>query len=198
MRLMWSLISTGVPGVQVSSSPPQPLVSTIVAAAGGGGGAHAVHDGGDALALVEVGAARGRPAGSRSPARTERILPAWPATAGGAKPGRSVVLDLGGRLAEGVDGRQPAGAQHQGDVVALDAGQLGERRRRPRRRSSGRWRAVRRSRARILARRRRRSEPGRAAGRGGAARRRSPRGRRRPRRRRRAPRGTTREGRPPS
>ena len=30
VRLMWSLISTGVPGVHVSLSPPQPLVSTMV------------------------------------------------------------------------------------------------------------------------------------------------------------------------
>ena len=29
VRLMWSLIRTGVPGVQVSFSPPQPLVSTM-------------------------------------------------------------------------------------------------------------------------------------------------------------------------
>ena len=29
MRLMWSAISTGVPGDQLSFSPPQPLVSTI-------------------------------------------------------------------------------------------------------------------------------------------------------------------------
>ena len=30
MRLMWSLISTGVPGAQAGLSPPQPLVSTMV------------------------------------------------------------------------------------------------------------------------------------------------------------------------
>ncbi len=29
VRLMWSLISTGVPGVQVSLRPPQPFVSTM-------------------------------------------------------------------------------------------------------------------------------------------------------------------------
>ena len=32
MRLMWSLISTGVPGVQVSRMPPAPLVRIIVVA----------------------------------------------------------------------------------------------------------------------------------------------------------------------
>ena len=30
VRLMWSLMSTGVPGVQPSFRPPQPLVSTAV------------------------------------------------------------------------------------------------------------------------------------------------------------------------
>ena len=30
VRLMWSRISTGVPGVQAGFSPPQPLVSTTV------------------------------------------------------------------------------------------------------------------------------------------------------------------------
>ena len=29
VRLMWSLIKTGVPGVHVSFRPPQPLVSTM-------------------------------------------------------------------------------------------------------------------------------------------------------------------------
>ena len=135
VRLMWSLISTGVPGVQVSLRPPQPLVSTIVAAAGRGGGADAVHDGARRPGPRRSGCGRGRPAGCVSPARTERILPAWPATAAAAKPGRSVVADLGGGLAQRVDGRQPAGAQHQGDVVALDAGQLGEHGRRPLRRA---------------------------------------------------------------
>ena len=32
VRLMWSLISTGVPGVQVSLMPPAPLVRIIVVA----------------------------------------------------------------------------------------------------------------------------------------------------------------------
>ena len=32
VRLMWSLMSTGVPGVQVSLIPPAPFVSTITAA----------------------------------------------------------------------------------------------------------------------------------------------------------------------
>jgi hypothetical protein len=44
-----------------------------------------VDDRADAEALVEVGAAE-----EDEQARTERILPAWPSTAGGAKPGRSV------------------------------------------------------------------------------------------------------------
>ena len=56
----------------------------------------------------------------------ERILPLWPATAAALKPGRSVVAISAVGLAERVHGRQPAGAEHQGDVVALDAGQLGE------------------------------------------------------------------------
>ena len=29
VRLMWSLMSTGVPGVQAGLRPPQPLVSTM-------------------------------------------------------------------------------------------------------------------------------------------------------------------------
>ena len=51
---MWSLISTGVPGFQVSLMPPAPLVSTIVRRAGRRGGAHAVHDPAHAVALVVV------------------------------------------------------------------------------------------------------------------------------------------------
>ena len=45
---------------------------------------------------------------------------------GGAEAGQVGRRDLGGRLAERVDRRQPARAEHQGDVVPLDAGQLGE------------------------------------------------------------------------
>ena len=55
-----------------------------------------------------------------------RILPECPATAGGAEAGQVGGGDLGGRLAERVDGGQPARAEDEGDVVALDAGQLGE------------------------------------------------------------------------
>ena len=56
VRLMWSLISTGVPGVQVSLMPPAPLVRIIVVAPGRRGRAHGVHDPAHAVALVVVGA----------------------------------------------------------------------------------------------------------------------------------------------
>ena len=61
-----------------------------------------------------------------SPARTERILPEWPATAAAREARQVGGADLGRGLAERVDGGQPARAEDQRDVVALDAGQLGE------------------------------------------------------------------------
>ena len=84
-----------------------------------------VDDRGDALALVEVGAREE----DQEVAVTllDGADLAAVARDGGSAEARQVGgVDLGGRLAEGVDGRQPARAQHEGDVVALDAGQLGE------------------------------------------------------------------------
>ena len=88
---MWSLISTGVPGDQRRSQAAAAVGQHDGAAAGGGGRADAVHDGARRRGPRRSGCGRGRPAAFVSPARTERILPACPATAGGAKPGRSVV-----------------------------------------------------------------------------------------------------------
>ena len=57
---------------------------------------------------------------------TERMVPAWPSTAGGGKPGSSVLGQLGVRFAELLGRRDPARAHDEGDVVAVDAGQLSQ------------------------------------------------------------------------
>ena len=95
------------------------------AAAGLGRRPDAVHDGGDALALVVVGAAQEH---QQVPvARTDRAdLAGVAGDRGGGEAGQVGRLDLGGGVAERVDGGQPARAEHEGDVVPFDAGQLGE------------------------------------------------------------------------
>ena len=87
---MWSLISTGWPGRVRRSQAAAAVGQHDDAGAGGDGRADAVHDGGDAAALVEVGAAEEdqRPAARRRPPsgpcrRGPRPPAAW-------KPGRSV------------------------------------------------------------------------------------------------------------
>ena len=171
-------------------------MSTIALAARGRGGADRVDDRRDALALVEVGAAQehqqvavaDRTADASGSCRCGRRRPA------ALKPGRSVVAISAVASPERVDGRQPARAQHEGDVVALDAGELGEPR--PSGGLVGELVAASRHAASVspAATASQTRSTGRA---GGAARRRSRRGRRRPRRRRRARRGRTRRaGRP--
>ena len=94
------------------------------AAAGRGRRPHAVDDRRDALALVEVGAAEEDE--QRAVARADAAdLAGVAGDRRGGEAGQVGGVDLGGRLAERVDGRQPARAQHQRDVVALDAGLLG-------------------------------------------------------------------------
>ncbi len=86
---------------------------------------HAVDDRRDALALVEVGAAEEHQ--QLLVARADAAdLAGVTGHRGGGEAGQVGGGDLGGRLAERVDGRQPARAQHQRDVVALDAGLLRE------------------------------------------------------------------------
>ena len=48
---------------------------------------------------------------------------------GGVEAGQVGDRQLGRGLAEHLGGRHPAGAQHQGDVVGVDAGALAQRRR---------------------------------------------------------------------
>ena len=100
-------------------------MSTTRAAAGRRSGAHAVHHRAHAEALVEVGAAEEHQqvlvAGAHRP-----DLAGVPGHGRRREPGQVGGAELGGGLAERVDGGQPAGAHHQGDVVALDPGLLGE------------------------------------------------------------------------
>ena len=117
VRLMWSVISTGVPGDQVSFRPPQPLVSTIARQPA----AAAVRIGWttarDALALVEVGAAEEDQQVLVTGADAAD-LPGVAGDRGRVEAGQVGGGDLGRGLAERVDGRQPAGAEDERDVVA--------------------------------------------------------------------------------
>ena len=125
VRLMWSLIRTGVPGVPRRVQPSAAVGEHDRAAPGGGGGADTVHDRADPAALVEV----------RAPQEHEQVAVTGPDRAdpagvaldgGGRETGKVRGGELGGRLAERVGGRHPARAHHQGGVVGLDPGQLAE------------------------------------------------------------------------
>ncbi len=94
-------------------------------AAGGDGGTDAVRDGGDAAALVEVGAAEeDQGALVADPVRADLAAVARDGRRREAGQLGDRELVLGG--AERVGGRNPAGAHHQGDVVGLGAGQLAQ------------------------------------------------------------------------
>ena len=90
-----------------------------------GGGAHAVRDGVDAVALVEVGAAeQHQHAPVADGHRADRA--AVPGDGGRDEPGQVGHRHLVGGRAEDVGGRPPARAEHDGDVVRRDAGGLRE------------------------------------------------------------------------
>ena len=84
--------------------------------------------GAHAAALVEVGAGaedEGPPAGVAD-ARPNGCCSSGPATAAPWKPGHLGLVDGGERLADEVGGLAPAGAEHEGDVVPVGAGALGD------------------------------------------------------------------------
>ena len=96
-------------------------------AAGGDGGTDAVRDGGDAAALVVVRAAQeDQRALVADPVRADLAAVALDRRRREAGQLGDRELGLGG--AERVDGRCPAGAHHEGDVVGLGAGQLAQAR----------------------------------------------------------------------
>ena len=57
---------------------------------------------------------------------TERMLPEWPATAARVEAGHVGVVDGREGLADEVGGLAPARAEHERDVVVVDAGALGD------------------------------------------------------------------------
>lgn len=96
-------------------------------AARGHGGADAVHDGGDAMALVVVGAAQ-----EDEHTLVADAVRADPAAMAldrrGRKAGQVSDLELGLGGAERLHGRGPAGAHHEGDVVGLGTRELAQAR----------------------------------------------------------------------
>ena len=135
MRLMWSRISTGVPGAQAGFEPAAAVGehdrrgSRRRRRCGRRGRRRATP-----RALVEVGAACRRPApgGRCRRCATERIVPECPATAAAREAGQVGVVD---RSASVSPSRSPAGpsrsrarARRRG---VADAGELGDARRRP-------------------------------------------------------------------
>ena len=99
VRLMWSLISTGVPGAQSRLRPPQPLVSTIISAPAAAAVRTPCTTGVDPAALVEVGAPgedRRRSCRPGCGRRAERAAVAERPT-GAAKPGSSASAQLADR-----------------------------------------------------------------------------------------------------
>ena len=104
---MWSLISTGWPGCMPVAQPAAAVGQHDGLAAGGDGGAHAVRRRRRRRGPRRGGCGRGRPARACRRSAYERILPAWPSTAGGGKPGSSVT----GNSASGAPSASAAGAQ---------------------------------------------------------------------------------------
>ena len=95
VRLMWSRISTVVPGAQSGLRPPQPLVSTMTLAPAATAVRTPCTTWSAPAALVEVGAPG---EDRRDLARRRRgrsgALPPWPTTVGLAKPGSSASSQL--------------------------------------------------------------------------------------------------------
>ncbi len=187
VRLRWSLISTGVPGAQARSRPPQPLVSTTVAAAGRGGGAHAVDDRArrprPSYRWVRPRKTSSVPVAGSAPSGPARV----PGHGGGgeARAGRCVATSAVASPSASTAGSQPEPIT-RATSCRLDAGQLAE----PVGGRRGRERAGLASLgSRSSAQRR--SESAGPAGAAAQGRRRSPPVRRRPPRRRPGCRGTT-------
>ena len=125
VRLMWSVMSTGVPGVHDGFEPAAAVGQHDDAAPGGRRGAHAVHDRLDPAPLVVVRAAEE----DQRPALARLHAADAPGVAGdrGRREVRQVGDgEVGHRLADEVDGRHPARAEHERDVVALHPGEAGE------------------------------------------------------------------------
>jgi hypothetical protein len=160
-------------------------------AAGRRGGAHGVGDRVDAPALVEVGAAEEHQAPVRSPVH-DAHRPPVPGHRGSAEPGRSA-SGIGVRFTDQLGSLGPARAEHDGDVVAVDACAVGESvcRLPSRGLRSGSSGVIRPTLGRDH------SSWTRSAARASVGRRRSRRGHRRPRPRRRACRGSARTADPP-
>ena len=120
------MISTPVPGAQSSRSDPLALVSTSVRQPA----AAAVRTAWTTAAGPWPSKRCVRPSSTstRWPDHSyDRSSPACPGATGARKPGRSTKRDLGDRLAERVGGTAPARAEHDRDVMPLDAGGRGER-----------------------------------------------------------------------
>ena len=129
VRLMWSLMSTGVPGFQVSRMPPAPFVRIMVVAPVGGRRAHRVHDAAHAVVLVVVGAGADDE-GALAARQQHRAQRADVADEGGLREAGDLIRGDGrGGLADEVGGLRPAAAEGEGDVVLVDAGLLGDLRR---------------------------------------------------------------------
>ena len=129
MRFRWSEISTGSPGAIPCRRPPAALVSTTILAPAA-----------TAVRMLCTTAATPRPSyrwvrpsstsARLSPIGIDRIRPEWPATVGRRETGQCRHFDVGGRRAEPVGRRHPAGAHDQGDIVVQHAGGSGQRGRR--------------------------------------------------------------------
>lgn len=108
-----------------SRRPPQPLVRTTVRQLYRDGGTNPVRDGGDAPALVEVGAAKeDQDPLLTDPVRADR--PAVPLHRGRRETGQLGHRELGLRSAERIARGRPAGTHHERDVVGLGTGQLAQ------------------------------------------------------------------------
>ena len=110
----------------VRVQPAAPVGEHDRAASGRSGGAHAVHHGLHTPALVEVRAPEEyqRPAPRRRGDAAD--LPRMPGDGRRGEPVQVGGGELRQGLAEQVDGRQPSGAEYQGQVVARRSGELRE------------------------------------------------------------------------